>query len=55
MADAVTILSNGWSDSNSGAALGSRNATATTVNTAILAGRRSLKRQRGRHRIRRRA
>ena len=38
MADAVTILSNSWTDNNSGAALSSRNATATTVNTAILAG-----------------
>ena len=38
MADAATILSNGWVDGNSSAALNSRNATATTVNTAILAG-----------------
>ena len=38
MADAVTVLSNNWSDSNSSASLSSRNATATTVNTAILSG-----------------
>ena len=38
MADAVTILSNNWSDSNSTASLSGRNAVATTVNTAILAG-----------------
>ena len=38
MADAVTILSNGWKDGNSGLAIGSRIATPTTVNTAILAG-----------------
>ena len=39
MADAVTILSNNWSDGNSSNKdLNSRMATATTVNTAILAG-----------------
>ena len=38
MADAVTILSNNWSDSNASASLSSRTATPTTVNTAILAG-----------------
>ena len=38
MADAVTILSNNWSDLNSALPLATRNATATTVNTAILAG-----------------
>ena len=38
MADAVTILSNGWKDSNSGLTIGSRVATPTTVNTAILSG-----------------
>ncbi len=38
MADAVTILSNNWSDSNSSKSLQNRTATATTVNTAILAG-----------------
>ena len=38
MADAVTILSNSWTDTNANAALSSRVATATTVNTAILAG-----------------
>jgi hypothetical protein len=36
--DAVTILSNSWSDSQSSGALSSRNATNTTVNTAIVAG-----------------
>jgi hypothetical protein len=38
VADAVTILSNKWSDGNSSAALGSRNPGSTTVNTAIVAG-----------------
>ncbi len=38
MADAVTILSNNWQDGNSSKALSNRTATATTVNTAILAG-----------------
>jgi Tfp pilus assembly protein PilX len=38
MADAVMILSNNWNDSNSTAALSSRAATPTTVNTAIVAG-----------------
>jgi hypothetical protein len=37
-ADAVTILSNNWSDSQSSAALSSRTASNTTVNTAIVAG-----------------
>lgn len=37
-ADAVTVLSNAWNDANSNAALSSRNATSTTVNTAIVAG-----------------
>ena len=37
-ADAVTILSNNWSDSQSSAALSSRAASNTTVNTAIVAG-----------------
>jgi len=37
-ADAVTILSNSWSDGNSTAALSSRNPTNTTVNSAIVAG-----------------
>lgn len=36
--DAVTILSNNWSDSNSSKALSSRQATNTTVNTAIISG-----------------
>jgi hypothetical protein len=38
--DAITILSSSWKDSNSTLGLnsGSRNATATTVNAAILAG-----------------
>jgi len=38
VADAVMILSNSWSDSNSYNAVGSRQATPTTVNTAIVAG-----------------
>jgi hypothetical protein len=37
-ADAVTILSNNWQDSNSASALSSRQASNTTVNTAIVAG-----------------
>jgi hypothetical protein len=37
-ADAVTILSNNWSDSRSNGALSARQATNTTVNTAIVAG-----------------
>ena len=37
-ADAVTILSNNWNDSNSNSALSARNASDTTVNTAIVAG-----------------
>jgi hypothetical protein len=37
-ADAVTILSNNWNDSNSAGSLFSRPATSTTVNTAIVAG-----------------
>jgi hypothetical protein len=37
-ADAVTILSNSWKDQNSNSALSARNASDTTVNTAIVAG-----------------
>lgn len=37
-ADAVTILSNNWSDNQSNGALAARQATNTTVNTAIVAG-----------------
>jgi hypothetical protein len=37
-ADAVTLLSNAWKDSNSSDALSSRIASATTVNTAALTG-----------------
>ena len=37
-ADAVTILSNAWNDSNSSSSLSSRTASDTTVNTAIVAG-----------------
>ena len=37
-ADAVTILSNSWNDSNSSSDLSSRVASSTTVNTAIVAG-----------------
>ena len=38
MADAVTILSNNWSNSNSVNGLSARSATNTTVNTALLSG-----------------
>ena len=38
MADAITILSNAWSDANSTNGLSSRIATNTTVNAAILSG-----------------
>jgi hypothetical protein len=38
VADAVSILSNSWTDANSFAGLSSRIASNTTVNTAILAG-----------------
>lgn len=37
-ADAVTILSNNWNDSNSASSLSARQATDTTVNTALVAG-----------------
>lgn len=37
-ADAVTILSNAWKDGNSSGSLSARNASDTTVNTAIVAG-----------------
>lgn len=37
-ADAVTILSNNWNDSNSASSLSSRNASDTEVNTAIVSG-----------------
>ena len=36
--DAVTILSNSWNDNNSSSSLNSRNASSSTVNTAIVAG-----------------
>ena len=38
VADAVTLLSNNWSDSNSSKAVSSRVATNTTVNAAVVAG-----------------
>ena len=38
MADAVTILSNAWTNSNSTNGLSSRNASNTTVNAALLSG-----------------
>ncbi len=38
VADAVNILSNAWVDGNSSASLSSRNASNTTVNTAIVSG-----------------
>jgi hypothetical protein len=37
-ADAVTVLSNAWSDANSWSAIGSRTASNTTVNANIMAG-----------------
>src|SRR4029077_7248624 len=37
-ADSVTILSNAWDDSNSSGGLSSRNASDTTVNTALVCG-----------------
>jgi hypothetical protein len=36
--DAITLLSNGWDDANAGAAMGSRVASNTTVNAALVAG-----------------
>jgi hypothetical protein len=38
VADAITILSDNWQDGNSTAAVGSRLATGTTVNAALLTG-----------------
>lgn len=38
VADAVMVLSNNWNDANSSSSLGSRVASATTVNTAIVSG-----------------
>jgi hypothetical protein len=38
MADAITLLSNGWTDANSTAGLSSRIATNTTVNAALVGG-----------------
>lgn len=38
VADAVTILSNSWSDGNSTSSLSSRNPTSTTINAALVAG-----------------
>jgi len=38
VADAITVLSDSWTDANSTSALTSRNASATTVNAAILTG-----------------
>jgi len=38
LADAINVLSNSWQDSNSTAALGSRNASPTTVNAALVTG-----------------
>jgi len=36
--DALTVLSNNWSDSNSASSIGSRTASATTVNAAVVTG-----------------
>ena len=38
VADAITILSDNWQDANSTAAVGSRQATDTTINAALLTG-----------------
>ena len=38
VADAVMILSNSWSDANAGLAVSARQATNTTINTAIVSG-----------------
>jgi hypothetical protein len=38
VADAITLLSGAWQDTNSGSNLGARNATSTTVNSAVIAG-----------------
>ena len=38
MADAITVLSNAWNDSNASSGLGSRKASATTINAAFLCG-----------------
>lgn len=38
IADAVNLLSNAWNDSNASSSLSSRNASNTTVNTAIVSG-----------------
>ncbi len=38
VADAITILSDNWSDANSTSAVGSRTASSTTVNAAFLTG-----------------
>lgn len=37
-ADAVTFLSNNWNDANSASGIGSRTATATTVNASVMTG-----------------
>lgn len=38
LGDAIMILSNAWTDANSTSAVGSRNASPTTVNTALVSG-----------------
>src|SRR4030095_12509329 len=38
IADAVMILSNNWNDANSNLAVSARQATNTTINTAIVSG-----------------
>jgi len=38
VADAITVLSGNWKDANSTLAVGSRNATPTTINAAFLTG-----------------
>jgi hypothetical protein len=38
VADAIMVLSNNWSDSNASSGISSRNATNTTLNTALISG-----------------
>jgi hypothetical protein len=38
VADAIMVLSNGWSDTNASSSVSSRNATNTTLNTALIGG-----------------
>ncbi|HSI10616.1 MAG TPA: hypothetical protein VK961_01170, partial [Chthoniobacter sp.] len=38
VADAIMVLSNSWSDSNASSSVGNRNASNTTINTALIGG-----------------